>query len=86
MSDLETRWLRRLANWDVAGDQEDWNRFYEIKNEKMPRDVAVMAIGYSVAGAFIATGIILFLLDERKKRREETVSFLPTVQGLGVTF
>ena len=49
-------------------DAPEYQEFYDIKNNKLPRDKALIGIGYSLAGLGLGIGTALFFSDLKRER------------------
>jgi len=59
---------------------------YEQAEEDYQSARKWMIISYSIAGALIATGVVLFVLDRKKAKKDKVVTFAPFAGGIVMTF
>ncbi len=76
-----------LVNAAESGNASTYNNL----KDDLGTDKALMAVGYVSAGVFIVTGVVLLLMDARRKDSETTlnsatVRVVPTRGGLSLTF
>ncbi len=79
---MEARDLEQLDEFD------DLRREYEeIRNTDLPRDRAGAIVGYTLAGAFLTTGIVLLLVDKAQRDKSaDKAAITSTLGGLNVRF
>ncbi len=65
---------------ELAADYND------IVDNKLPVDNALMIVGYVSAGVFLATGVVLLVVDAKKKKRAVASRVTPTLGGVSVRF
>ena len=74
----------------AGGDRE---RYDELDREELPLDRAMLATGYAVGGALVATGVVLLVVDAKRgdedavaARPAPAVAARPAPGGLALTF
>ncbi|MCP4674844.1 MAG: PEGA domain-containing protein [Deltaproteobacteria bacterium] len=66
----------------IAASEEDKQKY----RAALDRDIAGVVVGYVAAGLLLTTGAVLFVLNAKKKKRDDSASATVTPGGIAVTF
>ncbi|MCP4603055.1 MAG: PEGA domain-containing protein [Proteobacteria bacterium] len=79
----ERRWIK---DENRTEHDDNYYKYWELSNEKLPYDRIGMAISYTAAGVLAFSGVVIFILEKRKKPDREESSLELKAGGVGLTF
>jgi len=80
-----------IEKYEEAAAEGDEDRYYNLKDDVLPMDQAMITTGFVVGSVLLATGVTLLVLEftggeENVLASDEPVALRPTVGGATLTF